>query len=120
MGNRRSRGRGANESKSVTPSQRVTEHPDKCLTTSNQQLFCRACREEHSRVSSVVNNDLKSAKHQAGKQQLAAKEKSECDIAEALAASDEESHPVGETLPTDQRVYRVKVVMAFLRVGVPQ
>ena len=119
LGNRRSRGRGANEPKSVTPSQHVTEHPNECLTTSNKQLFCRACREELSLVSSVVNNHLKPAKHQAGKQRLAAKEKSECDIAEALAASDKESHPVGETLPQDQRVYRVKVVMAFLRAGVP-
>ena len=67
----------------------------------------------------MVNNHLKSAKHQAGKQRLAAKEKSECDIAEVLAAFDKEPHPVGKTLPQDQRVYPVKVVMAFLRAGVP-
>ena len=109
LGKRRCRGRGANEPKSVTPSQRVTEHPDECLTTSNKQLFCRTGREELLFVSSVVNNHLKSAKHQAGKQRLAAKEKSECDIAEALAASDKESHPVGETLPQNQRVYRLKL-----------
>ena len=94
----------------------VAEHPDEFLTTSNKQLFCRACREELSLVSSVVSNHLKSAKHQAGKQRLA---RSECDIAEALAASDIDSHPVGETLPQDQRVYRIKVVMAFLQAGVP-
>ena len=62
LGKRRSRGRGANEPKSVTPSQRVAEHPGECLTTSNKQLFCRACREELSLVSST-NNHLKSTKH---------------------------------------------------------
>lgn len=95
------------------------EHPGECLTISNKHLFCRACREELSLVSSVISNHLKSAKHQTGKQRLAKKEKEESDIAEALVSSDKESHPVGETLPPDQRVYRIKVVMAFLRAGVP-
>ena len=31
----------------------------------------------------------------------------------------DESHPGGETLPTEQRVYRVKVVKSFLIAGVP-
>ena len=39
-------------------------------------------------------------------------------IAEALVSSDKELHPVGETLPEDQRVYCIKVVMVFLRAGV--
>ena len=118
-GKRRSRGRGANEPKSVTPRQRVSEHPGEWLTVSNKRLFCKACREELSLVSSVINNHLKSTKHQAGKERLAKKEKAESDIAEALVSSDKELHPVGETLPQDQRVYRIKVVMAFLRAGVP-
>ena len=29
------------------------------------------------------------------------------------------NHPVGETLPMDQRVYRVKVLKCFLRAAVP-
>ena len=43
----------------------------------------------------------------------------ERDIAECLRKYNEESHPVGETLPEQQQVYRVKVVSAFLRAGVP-
>ena len=62
-GKKRSCGRGANNPKSVTPIQRVKEHPDECLTVSNKQLFCRACREELSLISSVVHNHVKSAKH---------------------------------------------------------
>ena len=32
---------------------------------------------------------------------------------------DECEHPKGESIPTDQRVFRVKVVRTFLRAGVP-
>ena len=118
-GKKRSCGRGANNPKSVTPIQRVKENPDECLTVSNKQLFCRACREELSLISSVVHNHVKSAKHQAGRKRLAAKEVHDIDIAAALKASDEVAHRVGETLPQDQRVYRVKVVTAFLWAAVP-
>ena len=31
----------------------------------------------------------------------------------------EATHQKGETLPQDQRIYRVKVVQTFLRAGVP-
>ena len=67
----------------------------------------------------MISNHLKSTKHRAGKVRVAKREKAESDIAEALVASDKESHPVGETLPQDQRVFHIKVVMAFLRAGVP-
>ena len=88
--------------KSVTPSQWVSEHPGEYLTVSNKHLFCRACREELSLISSVVHNHVKSAKHRAGKKRLGIKEKCEQDIAKDLKASDEVTHPVGETLPQDQ------------------
>ena len=67
----------------------------------------------------VINNHIKSAKHEAGKKRLGSKEKTKLDIAEALKASDKLIHPVGETLPQEQRVYRVKVVTAFLRAAIP-
>ena len=103
----------------MSPSQRVKEHPGECLTVSNKQLFCRACREELSLISSVIHNHIKSAKHLAGKKRLSTTEKTEHDIAEALKASDQETHPVGETLPQDQRIYCVKFVTAFLRDAIP-
>ena len=40
----------------------------------------------------MVHNHVKSAKHQAGKKRLAAKEVHDIDIAEALKASDEVAH----------------------------
>ena len=61
----------------------------------------------------MINNYIKSAKHDAGKKRLGAK-KNEFDIAEALKSSDQVTHLVGETLTQEQRTYRVKVVTAFL------
>ena len=43
----------------------------------------------------------------------------EQDIAEALAKHNSEVHLRGETLPVPQQVYRVKVVTALLRAGIP-
>ena len=62
---------------------------------------------------------MKSKKHSNGKQALKQKNVKDQDIAEALQKMDESSHPKGETIPTDQRVFRVKVVRTFLRAGVP-
>lgn len=41
------------------------------------------------------------------------------DIAEVLDKFDKKHHPRGETLPTGTRVYRVKIVQAFLKSGTP-
>ena len=40
------------------------------------------------------------------------------DIAKCLKQYDEQEHPSGEHLPEAQRVYRIKVVTAFLKAGV--
>jgi len=66
-----------------------------------------------------VSYHIKSAKHFEGKQKLLKRNAWERDIAEALKRTDECNHPRGETLPIDQRVYRVKVVRTFLRAAVP-
>ena len=47
------------------------------------------------------------------------KKKNEKDLADALQSSDQMANCKGETLPEDQRVYRVKVVKTFLKCGVP-
>ena len=49
---------------------------------------------------------------------MAAKEVRERDIAKLLKQSDEVNHPVGETLPMEQHVYRVRVLKSFLRAAV--
>ena len=79
------------------------------------KLFCSACREEVSLKRSIISNHIASAKHKQSKTKLVRKERRERDIAGALAIYDGYTHPRGETLSTDQRVYRI----AFLKAGVP-
>ena len=85
---------------------------------SAKKLFCTACREEVALKKSVVELHIKCDKHKVGKEKLKSKSSREQCIVEALHAYDKEVHPVGETLPEDQRVYRVKVLNTFLRAGV--
>ena len=68
---------------------------------------------------SIVQNHLSSTKHTSGKERLKAKEKRQSDIASILKNHDKEIHPVGEKLSEEVRVYRYKVVTAFLKAGVP-
>ena len=118
-GKRRKAPKCTTEPKSVTADQRVKEFPDEKLTVSSKKLFCSACREEVAVKKSIIEQHLKSEKHIRGKGKVASKEKREQDIAEALKLYDKDVHPVGETLSSDQRVYRVKVVSTFLKAGVP-
>ncbi len=97
----------------MSASQRVSEFPQDCLTVSSSKLFCVACREELSLRKGVIANHVASTKHKNGKERLTLKEAKERDIAKALVESDKDCHPVGETLPEEQRVYRVKVLKTF-------
>ena len=67
----------------------------------------------------IIQQHITSAKHESGKKKLQMKDKRESDIASMLKNYDKEVHPVGENLPNEVRVYRFKVVTAFLKVGVP-
>ena len=108
----------SSEPKRVTPAQRLREFPDQKLVVSAGKLFCTACKEDVA-LKSNIELHIKSDKHTRGKEKLACKEKREHDIVKALGAYDEEVHPVGETLPADQRIFRIKVVSTFLKAGVP-
>ena len=62
---------------------------------------------------------LQSAKHKLSKDRLHRKSQTEKDIAEALKTSDYTLNSKGETLPEEQRVYRVKVVRMFYNLVYP-
>jgi len=76
-------------------------------------------REELSTKRSIIANHVGSAKHKHDNVKLGKKESRGKDIAEALAKYDKHEHPRGETLSQDQRIYRINVVTAFLKAGVP-
>ena len=111
--------RGLSDPKSITPVQRLKEHPGESLSVSNGKLFCGACREELSLKANILKNHLKSEKHKEGKTKLEGKEARERDIAAALERDNETAHLEGKTLPLKQQVYRVSVLTAFLKAGMP-
>ncbi len=110
---------GKHDPKGVSPSQRAKEFPGEHLTVSAGKLFCRACRECLVIKRSVVVSHVKCTKHLEGKKKLLEKEGRERDLAQSLRAHDAQTHHKGETLPDEQNVYRVKVVMAFMQAGIP-
>ena len=83
------------------------------------KLFCLACREELSTKKSILEMHTKSAKHAKGKEVLISKQKRELTISEALQRHDKVERPIGDTLPASTRVFRVQVVSAFLKAGIP-
>lgn len=119
-GKKRSSGSYALKDPKVQPSQRVREFPDeKFAVNALGKLFCNACRETLSLKRSTLSNDIKSSKHVESKEKLKKKEVREVSIATALMKYDEKFNPKGQTLPDEHRVYRVKVMTAFLRAGIP-
>ena len=66
-----------------------------------------------------MQNHIKSEKHADSKERLKLKVSRERDVAEALRAHDAKTHRKGETLPDEQNVCRAKVVMTFMRSGIP-
>ena len=68
---------------------------------------------------SVITQHVNSAKHATGLKRIVSKEIREKSIADLLKKYDDEAHPSGENLAESTRIYRVKVVTAFLKAGVP-
>ena len=67
----------------------------------------------------MVLNQIKSSKHENDKQKLTLNKARERDIAEALEKHDAETQRKGKTLPEDQKVYKGRVVLAFMAAGIP-
>ena len=89
-------GQGRFDPQSIKPLQRV---PGKHLVDSAGQLFCKVCRETIAVKRSVVQNHVKSEKHESSKEKLKVKMAREKDIAESLQKHDAITHRKGESLP---------------------
>lgn len=112
-------GKVASEPQKVQPSTRLKEFPDQHLSVDGGKLFCTACREKVSLKKSIISFHIKSSKHATGVERLKTKEKREQSIPEMLKRYDADVHPVGETLPENERIYRIKVLTCFLKSGTP-
>lgn len=114
------RGKGAvTVQPSIHPTTRIREFPNENLSVVAKKLFCDACREPVSVKKSVLLQHIKSTKHANGKMLLASHKLQDQKIADMLKKYDAEKHPVGEKIPDDVRVFRIKVVRCFLKAGVP-
>ena len=60
--------------------------------TSNNKLFCNACREPLSTKRSVIEGHIRPSRHVKGKEKLAAKEAREKDISDMLTKYDSHVH----------------------------
>ena len=71
--------------------------------------------------ASIIQQSLHimSQKHISGKKKLALASKEESRIQKALHVYDSRTQLVGDGLPDSTQVYRVKVVIAMLKAGVP-
>ena len=105
--------------KNISVNECVKTYPDEEFIVRNSKLFCRGCKEVLALKKSSIEYHIKSQKHISGKKKLALKNEEESNILEALHAYDSRVHPVGDGLPDSTRVYRVKVVTAMLKAGVP-
>ena len=71
VGQKRSRGQGSSEPKSVSAKDQVNEFPDECLTVSRGgKLFCSACREELSLRKNIITNHIACKKHWTSKEKV--------------------------------------------------
>ena len=105
--------------KSVTPRDRCNRFPKEYLTVSGGKLFCGCCREEVSMKLSSIKHHIDSNKHKVNKEKEAKRVCGDKTLAQQLQAYESETHPRGETLSESHKLYRIKVVTAFLKSGIP-
>ena len=116
---KRGKGRCSATPKTVSVGDRLKAYPEENFVSSNNRLFCSACREVVALKKSVIELHVSSQKHKRGKERLGTNVASEKSICESLKAYDVVVHPVGENLPDEVRVRRVKVVQTLLKAGIP-
>ena len=109
--------RGNSDTTKVALHDRCKQFPDEHFTVRMGKLFCNACREVLCTKKSVLQYHISSKKHQRGKDNLKKSKLREQTIIEAFKA--EKSNPKDNTLPFEERAYRLEVVSEFLKAGIP-
>jgi len=105
--------------KSVSPKDRCRQFSKECFTVSGGKLFCGCCREEVSLKLSSIKNHIGSNKHKMSKDKEAKKKVQDKILAQHLEVYESETSPRGETLPESHKLYRIDIVTAFLKSGIP-
>ena len=103
----------------MTPRDRCNQFPKDYFTVSGGKLFCECCREELSLKLSSIKYHIDSNKHKQSKEREAKRKVSDKTLADHLQVYERETNPRGETLSESHKLYRIKVVTAFLKSGIP-
>ena len=110
IGKKKGKGATAGDPKSVSPAERAKAYQ---LTVSDKKIVLFWL------LRTTISKEEFDLRNVKGKERLASKQKRQLDIAESLKRYDDKVHPSEETLPVSTRVYRVNVVTALLKAGVP-
>lgn len=115
---KRRRGGSSTKLKTVNKHDRVKEFPGECLTVEGGAIFCEACRTEVGVKKSLVKQHISSKRHAQSKRKFLSEKVRQTSVCCALKEYEKRVHPVGETLPEADKMWRVDVVNHFLRAGV--
>ena len=113
------KGSNSSDPKPVVPQQHVKWYVNECcLTVSIGKLLCVACRGQLSLKCSVINYNVNSSKHSAGKARVKNKQRAEMELVEALKFYDAMENPRSVTLSNEQCIYMYsKIVQTVLLAG---
>ena len=110
---------GASFVSGISPKQRDSEFPNEYLAVEAGKLFCSCCREELGTKKSSITYHIRSGKHKKSKDKKKEKSEEAETIVDHLKRYVRDHHPVGENLPEETRLFRLRVTQCFLEAGIP-
>lgn len=116
---RRQRCGPSTQLKKKTALECVRQFPDECFTVDGGKLFCSACRIELGLKRSSLRRHVGTSRHLNAKARQKKSQQRQVTVLQSLKRYEERCNHVGKSLPDRERLWRVEVVTAFLRSGVP-
>ena len=113
------KGKEKGDPKHISVCEQEKSYPNEEFIVRSSKLFYRACKKVLALKECSIEYHIKSQKHISGKKKLALAGKEVSRIQKALHVYDSRTRLVGDGLPDSTRVYRVNVVTAIPKAGVP-
>ena len=115
----RKRRRGGDSTKLTRTSKhdRAREFPAEHLIVENNVLFCNACRTEISVKKSIVKTHIRRKRHSDVKVRMEKEAERQVSSQSAWQAYEKKVNPIGETLLGEEKMWRLDVLMSFMKAG---
>lgn len=97
---------------------RIREFKDELFRKLNNKLFCVVCCEEFLEKVSIIKCYVDFQKYKLGVEKIVKKKKRDLIVFDVMKNYDKEVYLKGEMLSDNQRVFRVRVLKIFFKVGV--